>query len=159
MRGRAASGRDLLAAGLLAAGLAAGCGDAPVANAPPVAAEAAPAVSKRADREPPPEVAPVVVGGVRYEAIHDGRSRGLDRDGGYIAAFEPGSGRPLWTLQVYAYPIDPRREADVQDVFISSMQPGSESGTLEVRNENGEVHVVDLETRSVTRPEAAAPAP
>lgn len=104
---------------------------------------------KNVDREGPPDVSPIDLGGVRYEAIHDGRSRGLEQDGGYIAATDPETRRVLWTLRVYSNARDPRREGDVQDVFITAVSPGASDGTLEVRNEDGDRFVVDLETRAV----------
>jgi hypothetical protein len=98
-------------------------------------------------RVAPPKVAPVMLEGVRIEAIHWGRSRGLGQNGGYIAAIDPGSGKELWTLKVYDIAYDSKMEQDVQDVFISKMK--AENGKLAIRNEKGGRYLVDPKTRTV----------
>jgi hypothetical protein len=100
-------------------------------------------------RVAPPNVAPVLVAGMRIEAIHWGRSRGLEQNGGYIAAIAPRSGRELWTLKVYTVSYDPKLEEDVQDVFIAKMTKASASRLLVV-DEKGRRYVVDVKARSVT---------
>jgi len=53
------------------------------------------------ERSDIPEPRPVIVGGIRYEAIPWGRARGLSQNGGHIAAYDLASGRELWLLKVY----------------------------------------------------------
>lgn len=99
-------------------------------------------------RTAPPKVSPVVIGGVRYEALHWGRSRELGQNGGYIAAFDPGTNRELWILKVYHVAYDDKMEEDVQDVFIKRMK--AEGGNLAITDEDGRHYLVDPETRTVT---------
>jgi hypothetical protein len=100
-------------------------------------------------RVAPPKVAPVTIGAVRIEAIHWGRSRGLDQNGGYIVAVDPRSGRELWILKVYDITYDPSMEQDVQDVFITKITKGYR-GQLLVWEEKGRRYLVDIKTRSVS---------
>ena len=104
----------------------------------------------KADRLPPPTVPPLTIGGVRYEAIHWGRERGLDQDGGYIAAIDAASGQELWTLKVYSIAIDPAMERDGQDVFIKTLGKTFFGGKLKITDERGRHYLVDPATRSVT---------
>jgi hypothetical protein len=104
----------------------------------------------RAKRVAPPDVPPVLFRGVRIEAIHWGRERNFKQNGGYIAAFDPASGRELWTLKVYDLVYDPKMEEDVQDVFIRKMTKVSPSGLLIV-DEKGRRYRVDVKARTVTR--------
>ena len=100
-----------------------------------------------AKRVGPPEVAPVTLDGMRFEAVHWGRSRGFGQNGGYIAAIDPASGRELWTLKVYAVTYDPTLEEDVQDIFITDL--AVRDGKLEVIDEKGRRFLVDVKTRAV----------
>ena len=106
--------------------------------------------SKLEKRAGPSDVKPVTIGNVRFEAIHWGKQRGLRQNGGFIAAHDAATGRELWILKVYDVVYDPRREEDVQDVFIESMS-GTASGQLEVTDEDGRVFVVTPQTRAVRR--------
>ena len=106
-------------------------------------------IMMKADRLPPDTVAPVTIHGVRYEAIHWGRRRGLDQDGGYIAAIDVASGRELWTLKIYSVPIDPGMERDGQDVFITALGKTFFGGKLKVADEQGRHYLVDVQSRSV----------
>jgi hypothetical protein len=103
----------------------------------------------RPKRVAPPNVAPIVLGGVRIEVIQWGRSRGLGQNGGYIAAIDVGTGRQLWTLKVYDVAYDPRMEEDVQDVFIAKMTKGTRN-RLAIVDEKGRRYLVDVKARTVT---------
>jgi hypothetical protein len=98
-------------------------------------------------RTAPPKVRPVTVGGVRIEALHWGRSRGLGQNGGYIVAVDPASGRELWTLKVYDIAYDPKMEEDVQDLFIAKLAVAGDK--LSVRDEGGRRFLVDLKRKTV----------
>lgn len=102
-----------------------------------------------AKRVGPPDVEPVTIDGVRYEAVHWGRERGLGQNGGYLEAVDAASGASLWLLQVYAIDYDPDLEEDVQDVFIETLKAGPR-GTLKVVDERGRRYAVDPATRTVT---------
>ena len=128
----------------LPAGRAGCCGQVFAAN------QAQAQAQPRAKRVAPPDVPPVVFRGVRIEAIHWGRERNFKQNGGYIAAFDPASGRELWTIKVYDVVYDPKMEEDVQDVFIRKMTKISPSGLLIV-DEKGRSYRVDVKARTVTR--------
>lgn len=101
----------------------------------------------------PPDVAPVVLGNVRYEVIHWGRERGLEQNGGYVAALDATSGKELWIAKIYAVEYKPKLETDVQDVFIKSLTAAPDGRSLLITNENNQHFVLDVAAR------AAHPAP
>ena len=103
----------------------------------------------QAKRVAPPEVAPVTIGDLRFEAVHWGKERGFGQNGGYVAAFDAASGQELWTLEVYQVDYDPEMEADVQDVFIQSMSRSLWGKKLKITDERGRRYVVDPQSRSV----------
>jgi hypothetical protein len=103
----------------------------------------------RAKRAAPAKVAPVTIGGFRFEAIHWGKARGLGQNGGYIAAIDPASGKEAWTLKIYHVAYEGDLEGDVQDVFIKSMSKTLFGQKLNVADERGRAYVVDPATRTV----------
>jgi hypothetical protein len=105
-------------------------------------------MNKSSSRVPAPAVAPVVVGGVRYEQMPNGRLAGFDQMGGCLAAYEVTSGAQLWTLTVYDNKRVQGKEGDVQDVFFKSMVAQAD-GTLLIENERGGRFVVSPIARSV----------
>ncbi len=101
----------------------------------------------RAKRIAPPAVEPVTLDGLRFEAIHWGFERGLDQNGGYIAAIDTATGNERWILKVYEIDYDPKLESDVQDLFIERL---AVSGDLvEVTDERGRRFTVDPRTRAI----------
>jgi hypothetical protein len=98
-------------------------------------------------REPPAQVAPVTVAGIRYEALPFGKARGLGQNGGYIAAVDPISGRELWVAKVYATPQDPGLEGDKQDVFITAIRAARDGRALTIETERGGRYELDLASR------------
>ena len=103
----------------------------------------------KASRPPPPKVPPVLVEGVQYAQVTNTARAGLAPGGGWLAASEAKTGKPLWTLRVYDNPINPADEADVQLVFFTSMKRVRGQRVLEIENESGERYTVDLDTRKV----------
>jgi hypothetical protein len=103
-----------------------------------------------AKRVAPPEVAPLSAGGLRIQAVHWGKERGLAHNGGYIAALDS-SGKELWTLEVYRVVYDSALESDVQDVFISSMTKGRNPDEINVTDERDRHYTVNVKTRTVQR--------
>lgn len=95
----------------------------------------------------PPEVAPLVKDGVRYEAVHWGRERGLGQNGGIVAALDAATGKELWTTKVYTIDYHPTLETDVQDIFIRSLQAGATARELLVIDERGRRFRLDLDSR------------
>lgn len=103
-------------------------------------------------RGPPPPTPSVTARGVRYQAVAMGRRRGLDQNGGYIAALDVAGGRELWLLKVYVTPRDPDMEDDKQDLFIAGLKLVGHGRALLVTDERGGRYRVDLRTHAVTRP-------
>lgn len=101
-----------------------------------------------ADRIGPPDVPPVHLGGVVYSQAEDGRDVGADQVGGVLVAADERTGEPLWVLPVYANPVDPALEADVQWVYFASMSVDAD-GRLRIVNEAGKTFLVDVRTRQV----------
>lgn len=119
------------------------CAQAPISVPPP------PASGKAAKRAGPDDVAPVRLGDTRYEVVHWGLARGLAHNGGYIRAVDAATGRELWVLEVYRVEYEPKRERDVQDVFIETLRAGASGRTLEVIDEDGRHYEIDPAARSV----------
>jgi hypothetical protein len=95
-----------------------------------------------AKRRPPPEVTPVVAGEIRYTVPHFGALHGKEQNGGYVQAWEVGSGKLLWDRMIYRVVYDAKLERDAQDVFIARISV--EGGTLLVENDLGERFEMDL---------------
>jgi hypothetical protein len=100
-------------------------------------------------RAAPVPVLPVSSKGIRYEAVHWGKSRGLSQNGGYIAAIDIASGRELWVLKVYDVIYDGNLEEDREDIFITNLLLTTDGSALEVVNERGASYRVDLVGRVV----------
>lgn len=103
----------------------------------------------QADRIPPAEISPVVIDGMRYEVVHWGKERGLEQNGGYIAAIDVASGQERWLLKIYDVQYDPMMEEDVQDIFIKSMTKPFFSKKLKIVDELGRKYIVDTTDRSI----------
>lgn len=101
-------------------------------------------------RAGPEKVHPVIIDGVRYEAIHWGKARGLEQNGGYIAAIDDLSGKELWILKVYNVNYDSDMEADKLDIFITRISKDRKAHHLKIENERDGRYVVDLRTRLVS---------
>lgn len=96
----------------------------------------------QAKRRPPPVITPVVKGGIRYVVPHFGALHGKEQNGGYVQAWEVGSGKLLWDRMVYRVVYDGKLERDAQDVFITRISVAEQ--TLLVENELGERFEMDL---------------
>ncbi|TXG76694.1 MAG: hypothetical protein E6R11_07635 [Rhodocyclaceae bacterium] len=94
-----------------------------------------------AKRAAPATVAAVVIGAVEYSAPATAM--------GYIVATDRNTHRELWRQRIYEILRDPGLEADVQDVFITSLE--LLNGRLLIRNERGEVFLLDPGTRAVMK--------
>jgi hypothetical protein len=116
------------------------------------AADKPPLPHVAAKRRAPPDVAALVLDGVRYEQAVLAR---VDADGGqrtgYLAAFNVASNERLWRVRVYELQVDPRLEGDVQDVFFASMSTLPDGHELLIANERGDRFAVDVRTRSVRK--------
>lgn len=109
-----------------------------------------------ASRIPPARVAPVVIDGIRYEAVWGTL--------GQFRATEIKTGKVLWELTLYRYKYDDILERDVQDVFVSAMAKAGD-GSILVTDERATVYRVDPASRTARiaqwpvglRPVAKAP--
>ncbi|PYJ18438.1 MAG: hypothetical protein DME94_02005 [Verrucomicrobia bacterium] len=91
----------------------------------------------------PATVTPVVHEGVRYVAPNDDGRRG------YIEARDAHTNEKIWELTVFANPIDPNLEEDVQWVFIESLS--IQDDTLIVASERKNTYGIDLKTKAITQ--------
>jgi hypothetical protein len=96
-----------------------------------------------AKRVAPAKVAPVIHQGVRYIAPNDDGHRA------YIEARDVQTNKKLWDLTVFVNRIDPKREEDVQWVFIKALN--IRDGALIVTSERDKIYRVDLKTKAVTQ--------
>ncbi len=76
-------------------------------------------------------------------------SRGFGQPGGVVVAVEQQSGKALWLVQIYQTTYT-TEETDVQDVFISHMQPNADGSALLITNERKQRFVLDLVSRKVS---------
>ena len=96
-----------------------------------------------------PQVAPVVHQGVRFEALGAASVQGLP-PGLYVAATEVASGKRLWTAKLLETVYDPRRETDVQNVFMRSLTLDPAGTALVAEDERGRRWRVELATGAVS---------
>lgn len=99
-------------------------------------------------RKGPAPLPLVILNGVRYSEERDARARGFGQPGGVVVAVEQQSGKELWLVQVYQTTYT-EEETDVQDVFISQMQPNADGSALLITNERKQRFVLDLASRRV----------
>jgi hypothetical protein len=102
-----------------------------------------------AKRGAPDPVAPVVINGIRFEAIHFSDDLGMDQNGGYVVAYDENTHARLWVLKVYETKYDSGMEKDVQDTFITSL--GNSGGKLKVVNERDRRFLVDIVSKKIER--------
>lgn len=100
------------------------------------------------ERAEPPEPAPVVIDGIRYEAVLWGKSRGLGQNGGLIEALDEQSGESLWVLKVYDIDYSVDMEPDKLDLFIEELAADGPDA-LRVVNEHGRRYRIDLRDHTV----------
>lgn len=146
------SSNTLRCLALLAVSVAAfpACGDQSAPNPPMKEKPMTGLGMPKPKRVGPTDVDPATVDGVRFEAIHWGRQRGLGQNGGYVAAIDPASGKELWVAQIYVVDYIPKLETDVQDIFIKKLEPGASKGELKVVDERGRLFVLDIAKRTAT---------
>jgi len=98
----------------------------------------------------PSAVTPLTFDGVRFEALHWARERGLGQNGGYLLAIDAASNKELWTARVYAIDYVPNLETDVQDIFIRTIERGESGHDLLVTDERGRRFRFDVARREAT---------
>jgi hypothetical protein len=103
----------------------------------------------QASRPPAPQIQPIEYKGVRYEQDRLDASKG-DQNGGYLAAFDPKTGRKLWRLQVYQVSDHSAAGVDNLGRYFRSMRLISGRDEIEIENESGGRYLVDLTKRTST---------
>lgn len=98
----------------------------------------------------PDPVEPVILGNIRYEALHWGKDRELGQNGGHVVAFDQSTGDELWTARLYEILYDPNMEADKQDIFVTSLVLDSAASRLVAEDERGRRYALNLFSREVT---------
>lgn len=96
----------------------------------------------------PTEVAPVTLDGVRYEALHWGKQRGLGQNGGFVVAHDAESGAELWIERIYEI-VYGDKSPQKYDVFIRDMVPVDKGSALRITDGTGRVFRLTLSTREV----------
>ena len=104
-----------------------------------------------ADRPPPPDVPPILHKGVRYEQDLGGNEPPGSAPGGTLAAFDATSGTRLWLLQVYTVHVEPGAPSSHPGRYFRSMRMVPGTDELEIEDEVGVVHRVDVVRRSARR--------
>jgi hypothetical protein len=118
-----------------------------IAFVPPLFLAVFLAGSLSAKRIAPAAVEPVIHEGVRYVVPNDDGRRA------YIEVWDVRTDKKLWDLTVFTNRIDPKREQDIQWVFITTLS--IRDHTLVVKSERGATYQIDLETKAITQSEAA----
>jgi hypothetical protein len=104
-----------------------------------------------AKRLPPPEVKPVVAGGVEYRAEHE-RFAMNDRPAGlraFVEARDAKTKTPLWKVKVYEIVYQGGLETDAQEVYIASLKMTPKG--LVVGTEKKVEYLVDLTKKTAKR--------
>lgn len=94
-----------------------------------------------------PQVPPVTLGAVRYEPTTQDTLPGPEHAPGVLGAYDPATGKRLWTLQVYTRRIDPKLEKDVQEDHFKTLTVTAD-GKLRIVTETGRRYEVDPAARS-----------
>jgi hypothetical protein len=117
-----------------------------------VIAEAAKDGEIEKERGDLPDMVSLSSNGVRYEAIHWGKARGLEQNGGYIAALDEKTGKQEWLVRVYVVRYEHGKEDDKQDVFIRKIALINDKRSLLIENDRGENYILDLKDLFVKGP-------
>lgn len=94
-----------------------------------------------AKRSPPAAVQPVRHGGLEFRAPHEML--------GCVEAWDTAKQQRVWFRQIYVVHRNLTVESDVQDVFITRLRLNKNLNMLEITNEQGGVHTLDLKTLDV----------
>ena len=102
----------------------------------------------------PTTVTPVEYDGVRYEAMHWGKPRDLGQNGGFVAAIDIESGDEIWLAKIYQITYGDK-SPQKYDRFITALKLVEQGDALEIEDDTGAVHRLDLATREATLVSAA----
>jgi hypothetical protein len=108
---------------------------------------AAPVAAKR---PAPKAVKPVSAKGVEYRVAHERFSRDGTPAGlrAFVEAWDQKAKKKLWRVQVYQVAYDPKLEADVQDVYVTSLSFRAKG--LLVKADNKKQYLIDLAKKTVS---------
>ena len=98
----------------------------------------------------PVVVAAVELDGIRYEALHWGKERGLGQNGGFIVAINVASGEELWVKRIYKIKYG-TKSPQKYDRFITGIELDPSRRALLITDETGSVHRLTLTSRRVKR--------
>ena len=96
------------------------------------------------------KVAPLEYKGIRYSPMRWGKARGLEQNGGYFIAVDIKTGKELWLKKVYTVLYSSDKEADKQDVFITSFEMSGEN-EITITNEKDESFVFNINSHKVIK--------
>lgn len=102
-------------------------------------------------RVAPINIDPVILNGIRFEAVHWGKSRGLKQNGGFISAVNIASDKEIWLLKVYKINYDGDKEQDKQDCFITELYLDKNGLYLYVKNESNEMFEINISSKKIKR--------
>ncbi len=106
-----------------------------------------------AKRAAPEDVPPVIYQGTKYVVVHWGHLNESGQNGGYVEARDAKTNEKIRGFIIYKTDYDQTVEADVQDVFITSLSIDEVHHCLIVKNELGESYELNLATGEVIRNE------
>ncbi len=96
----------------------------------------------------PTDVAPVTVNGLRIDALHWGKDRGLGQNGGYVTATDPASDTELWAQKVYDITYGDK-SPQKYDLFITKLTVVDDGAAVQITDQDGRVFHLDPATRAV----------
>ncbi|WP_338846440.1 hypothetical protein V8J88_22165 [Massilia sp. W12] len=83
---------------------------------------------------------------MKIEVLHFGKDAGLEQNGGYLEIKDANSNQHLFFIKIYDIKYNPKKEDDVQDMFIIEM--GVRDGVVRIKEEHGRVYAINLTERS-----------
>ena len=101
-------------------------------------------------RPAPPAVAPIDLGGVRYQQDMEAGRHGGNGLGGALVAVDPATGARLWMVQVYTVTDHAAAGVSTPGCYFRRMTPSADRASIEIESEVGGVYRVDLVTHAAT---------
>lgn len=98
----------------------------------------------------PPQVVPIEHGGVRYEQDVARQSRPDAERGGWLVAKNAGSGKQLWSVQLYGNPYDAESPVGSPPRWFQRMHLTADRASIEIEDDIGTKFLVNLATHAVT---------
>jgi hypothetical protein len=105
-------------------------------------------------------VAPVEHAGVRYQQDLEASRHGGTQRGGNLVAIDAATGERLWMLEVYVVPDHSAAGVSTPGRYFRRMTLAADRDELEIEDEAGAIHRVDLGARTstwITGPRSSSP--